>query len=188
MCAEGDARHSVGTELCGRCRARAADRGDARLRRWNGGEKSCSRARIIGVSSVSFDRRARRRDRRRGQERARDCRRHCRRARARRQRAGGDDHPRLCRADAVRPRLWREAGNAHRPVRPRRSGPHLLEPAIAQSFARRRARQGRAGRDCFARQAGGGRIHRARCCSKWRARRMSRCRSARRSPRCWTAS
>ena len=59
------------------------------------------------VPALSLDRRARRRDRRRGQERAGDRRRHRHRPRARRQRVGGADHARLCRAGPLRPGLRR---------------------------------------------------------------------------------
>ncbi len=66
-------------------------------------------------------------------------------ARARRQRPGRAHHPRLRRTDALRQGARRPARNADRSFRPRRSPPHLLEPAIAQFFLRPRAgrRQGR---------------------------------------------
>ena len=51
-------------------------------------------------------------------------------------------HARLCGAGALRAQTGRAAGNAHRPLRPRRSGADLLQPAIAQLFARAFARQG----------------------------------------------
>ena len=57
------------------------------------------------------------------------------RPRARRQRRGGADHARLRRAGPLRPGVRRAAGDADGPVRPRRSHPHLLEPAVAQFLA-----------------------------------------------------
>ena len=92
------------------------------------------------VPALSLDRRARRRDRRRRQECAGYRRRHRRGPRAWRQRRGGADHARLCRVVPLRPRLRRAARNPDRPVRPRRPDPDLLEPAVAQLLARRRAR------------------------------------------------
>src|SRR5262249_40349046 len=68
-----------------------------------------------------------------------------------RRRVGGAHHPRLCRADPLRPRLWGAHRNAHRAVRPGRPHPDLLERAVAQFFARRRARQGRGARACTGR-------------------------------------
>ena len=86
MPAGGGAGDFVRAELCGRRRARPADRGDAR--RAGRGDREGARpfARLGDVPSLSFDRRARCRDRRRGEERARHRRRHRRRPQARRQR------------------------------------------------------------------------------------------------------
>ena len=63
-----------------------------------------------------------------------------------------------------------QAGDADGPVRPRRSDPDLLEPAVAQFLVRRRARQrreaGRAPRTANWPKASSPR----RCCWKWRRR------------------
>ena len=48
---------------------------------------------------------------------------------------GGADHARLCRAGALRPRARRQDRDADGPVRPGRSDPDLLEPAVAQLLA-----------------------------------------------------
>jgi glycerol-3-phosphate dehydrogenase (NAD(P)+) len=53
----------------------------------------------------------------------------------------GASAARLRRADAVRPRLRRASGDAHRLVWSWRPHPHLLEPAIAQLLAWRCARR-----------------------------------------------
>ena len=73
------------------------------------------------VPALLFHRRARRRDRRRGQECARHRRRRCRRPRPRRQRGGGADHARFCRAGAFRQSLRREGRDDDGPFRARRS-------------------------------------------------------------------
>ena len=58
--------------------------------------------------------------------------------------AGGADHARLFRTGAAWARLRRARRNHGGPVRPRRSDPDLLQPAIAQFRARPRARPRRA--------------------------------------------
>ncbi len=75
------------------------------------------------------------RDRRRGQECAGDRLRHRRRARSRRQRPGGADHPRAGRNGAARARFGRRSRNLSRALRPRRSGPDLQRRAVAQLCA-----------------------------------------------------
>ena len=156
-------------------------------RRWRSGWRRRSAPRAFRPYHI--DRRARRRDRRRGQERAGDRRRHRRRPRAWRQRRGGADHARLCRAVAVRPRAYG--------ARPETLtglsglGDLVLTCSTPQSrnfSLRHRARQGRASAGGEPRQAGRRRLHRAGAASRWRARATSTCRSRRRSPRCSTAS
>ncbi len=121
-------RDAVGTELRGRRRAGPADRGDACSRRRGGGAPS-SRARSARRPSGPIaDRPARRRDRRRRQERA------CDRAGIVAGRGLGASaaaalitrgFAELCRFGQ---RLWRAAGDADGPLRPRRPGADLLSP------------------------------------------------------------
>ena len=171
----------VGPELRRRRGARAAGGGDARGARRDHSGGARARARLGGVAALSFERRARGRDRRRRQERARHRRRHRRRPRARRQRGGGAGDARLRRAVPLRPRVRRAPGDADRLVRARRPDPHLLERAVAQLFASasRSARAIRAARRAASwPKASSPR----RCCSRWRTRRASRCRSPPRWP------
>ena len=74
--------------------------------------------------------------------------------------------------------LRRQARDADGPVRPRRPDPDLLEPAVAQFFASA-SRSARAARPrTFTARPGSPKAPSPRrCCSRWRARAMSTCRS-----------
>ena len=145
MRAGRDPGDPVGSELCRRRGAGLADRGHARGARRVARGGAGQGAGVAHLPALPVDRRARRRDRRRGQERAGDRLGHRHRPRARRQRLGGADDARLRRARALRPRARRQDRNDDGPVRPGRSDPDLLKPAVAQFQLRRRSRQGRRG-------------------------------------------
>ena len=81
--------------------------------------------------------------------------------------------------------LWGKAGDDDGALRPRRSDPDLLEPAVAQLHLRGQSRPRHKARG-DPRQASPKARSPLRCWSRWRASATSTCRSRLRSPRCLT--